>query len=68
MNMSYCRFQNTRRDLADCLDHFTDPACSPEEHKARLAILEMAKEIAALEPEDLPFDPDDFYDEDEDEE
>lgn len=65
MNMSYCRFENTARDLADCLDRFYDPLDSKSEHKARLRILEMAKELAALEPEDLPFDKDDFDDEDE---
>lgn len=36
-NMSYCRFENTYRDLRDCFDHLTDPTSGSEkEYKQRL--------------------------------
>lgn len=34
-NMGYCRFRNTARDLADCVDHMADDDLSMEEHAAR---------------------------------
>lgn len=37
-NMSYCRFQNTASDLADCLEHIEDDL-SEDEHRARKHLL-----------------------------
>lgn len=46
-NMSYCRFQNTRTDLADCVANWDDGDLSPEEIAARAEIFELAKEIVS---------------------
>jgi hypothetical protein len=48
-NMSYCRFQNTLRDLQDCRHHFNIPndCLSDEEAAARKALLELCIEILA---------------------
>ena len=43
-NMSYCRFENTAKDLEDCLEHFDDEL-SKTEDKARNNIIEMALRI-----------------------
>jgi hypothetical protein len=45
MNMSYCRFQNTLRDLQDCESHLFD-TLSPEEHEARLEMIEICRAMA----------------------
>ena len=55
-NMSYCRFENTARDLLDCLDNWNslDKESSSFEYGARKEIWKMAKEIAELgEPETM---------------
>jgi len=47
-NMSYCRFQNTLGDLRDCedaLDHPDEPL-SPDEARARQALIELCARIA----------------------
>lgn len=46
-NMSYCRWQNTATDLADCVAHLEDgkETLSSEERAAQLRIFDMAKEI-----------------------
>ena len=49
-NMSYCRWQNTKTDLQDCLDHIganlDGPGYSTREEKlARDRILEIAQEL-----------------------
>ena len=41
-NMSYCRFQNTANDLADCAEHLFDKRVDGEEARARLRILDIA--------------------------
>lgn len=38
-NMSYCRFENTLRDLRDCFDHVEDTELSVSEQKARSKML-----------------------------
>lgn len=43
-NMSYCRFENTAKDLADCIEHIGDNLSEPED-AARERILTMAIEI-----------------------
>ena len=44
-NMSYCRFHNTLQDLRDCLDAITDNDLSPAEHKERLKLVKVCREI-----------------------
>lgn len=43
-NMSYCRFENTSKDLQDCLDNWNKPTSDSEE-KHKLKIYELAKDI-----------------------
>ncbi len=53
-NMGYCRFQNTLNDLRDCQEHLDDPDLSKEEHRARIRMYEICKEIVDnFEQEDL---------------
>jgi hypothetical protein len=55
-NMSYCRFRNTLQDLQDCVDNFEDPV-SPEEHRARRQMWELANTLVQDFPdgaEELP--------------
>lgn len=53
-NMSYCRFKNTLNDLRDCQEHFDDQDLSKEEHKARIRIYEICKDIVDnFEKDDL---------------
>ena len=47
-NMSYCRFQNTLRDLEDCLEHIEDDV-SKDEQAARAELIRICAEIAQLE-------------------
>lgn len=52
MNMSYCRFQNTSQDLADCLnevEHMNSGSVADMSHSERSALrtlLEQAEELA----------------------
>tara|TARA_R100000231_G_scaffold113967_1_gene84690 strand:+ start:255 stop:458 length:204 start_codon:yes stop_codon:yes gene_type:complete len=56
-NMSYCRFQNTARDLADCVEAIENKSVSLDltddndrrEGQALLIILDLAKDIVAYE-------------------
>lgn len=43
-NMSYCRFQNTSRDLSDCYENMGD-TLSGEEFAARARVIELARRI-----------------------
>lgn len=43
-NLSYCRFENTAKDLRDCLEHF-DEDLEGYEFKARNKIVQLAKQI-----------------------
>lgn len=69
-NMSYCRFQNTRLDLRDCVNNFWD-INSLDEAEARKKLVALAKQIVELAEENpeavenLEYDGDD-EDEDED--
>lgn len=47
-NMSYCRFQNTAKDLQDCLDHIDDENLSAEENRAKARLVRLCQEIASL--------------------
>jgi hypothetical protein len=45
-NMSYCRFENTARDLADCAEHIHDGLTdNTYEAKARLRLIGLCKSI-----------------------
>lgn len=43
-NMSYCRFENTYRDLYDCYNNINEQL-SDEEHKYRKRIVAMCQSI-----------------------
>jgi len=45
MNMSYCRFENTKKDLEDCLEHINDSDLSKREKSSRETLLELCQEI-----------------------
>ena len=51
--MSYCRFENTARDLQDCLyalqDSDCDEALSTYEKRGLIEILDLASEIVGME-------------------
>ena len=40
-NMSYCRFQNTLRDLQDCFEHLDDIIEDEEELKAQEKLIKL---------------------------
>lgn len=67
-NMSYCRFQNTKGDLRDCVQHFWDIS-SKDEAYARKRLVQYAKEIVSLYESDPETVDEEIYDgKDEDEE
>lgn len=43
-NMSYCRFQNTLKDLRDCDEHIDDEL-SKIEHSARVKLLRLCYQM-----------------------
>ncbi len=45
-NMSYCRFQNTLRDLQEVARHAFDEDLSPDEDKARRVLLKECVKLA----------------------
>jgi hypothetical protein len=45
-NMSYCRFQNTLRDLQDCHDNMDSGDLSESEFYARRHMIELCMSIA----------------------
>lgn len=44
-NMSYCRFENTLKDLRDCYNHMTDKGLSLTEEVARERLLLLCQTI-----------------------
>ena len=48
-NMSYCRFQNTARDLNECVEIGWGEDLSPEEERAKQRIIRLAREIVSAE-------------------
>ena len=44
-NMSYCRFENTKRDLEDCAAHIHDDDLSDSEQRARDQLIQLCREI-----------------------
>lgn len=57
-NMSYCRFENTYRDLDDCVDNWNN-VNSDSEKKYRERIFQLAQQIVEMREESL----DDFEEE-----
>ena len=51
-NMSYCRFENTLRDLKDCDDHLHAKNLSETEEKARKELIAVCKRITEDSEED----------------
>ncbi len=52
MNMSYCRFENTVRDLQDCLSNISQTEdLSRREAAARKELIELCIEIAEMYPD-----------------
>ena len=45
-NMGYCRFENTLRDLLDCIEYLHDKGLSDSEEKARTELIEKCIVIA----------------------
>ena len=53
MNMSYCRFENTARDLQDCVDNWDlDEDASSYEKKGKEELIELARYITEQLVED----------------
>ena len=53
-NMSYCRFENTTKDMVDCINAIEDNECgslSDYEVRALEEFLDLAKDIVQLESE-----------------
>jgi hypothetical protein len=44
-NMSYCRFENTYKDLDDCFDHLTDDDLSESEREYRSQLIDLCQRI-----------------------
>lgn len=53
-NMSYCRFENTLRDLQDCYDALNDPEdqLSPDEESAKTRLIKLCADISEEFSED----------------
>lgn len=45
-NMSYCRFENTFRDLQDCEEHIFDKDLSESEEKYRKRLINLCRSLA----------------------
>ena len=64
-NMSYCRFENTYKDLLDCYNNINEEL-SDREHKYREMLVELCQSIVDDYDESYhSIDNDDEYDEDE---
>ena len=48
-NMSYCRFQNTLKDLRDCYEHLDDEDLSEEEKRAKNKLVELCSDIGGCQ-------------------
>jgi hypothetical protein len=59
--MSYCRFQNTVRDFADCLDAINNPdgALSDEEQRAAVQLIIKAQRLVAIVADEIAVDMED---------
>ena len=52
-NLSYCRFENTTKDLADCLVFMDETDLTYSEEKFRLALINYCCDIALKYGEDI---------------
>lgn len=52
-NMSYCRFQNTLKDLRDCANHLSD-LLDRDEHEAREALVKLCQDIVEDAEDAIP--------------
>ena len=51
-NMDYCKFENTARDLSQCLDNWTlEEDATDYEKDGKERIIELAREIVRMEKE-----------------
>lgn len=48
MNMSYCRFENTAQDLADCKENLFDGEVSKSERAARKNLVSLCYDIIQM--------------------
>lgn len=48
-NMSYCRFENTLKDLRDCYEHLDDSLSNESKRKARRQLVALCITIAGEE-------------------
>ena len=55
--MSYCRYENTLKDLRDCYDHMDEPIANEREERARDELVALCNLLAS--------DYDDSYGDDE---
>jgi hypothetical protein len=51
--MSYCRFENTFRDLQDCAENLDDGDLSESETKYRRLLIELCKDIVDASEDEL---------------
>jgi len=65
--MSYCRFENTSKDLADCYEYLNDPLTGEHELRGRARILKLCRKIVdeAVPNEELPTEKEFYPEEDE---
>ena len=42
--MSYCRFENTYRDLQDCIENMNEPASNERDERYRKRLLELMRD------------------------
>ena len=40
-NMSYCRFENTYKDLVDCIENLLEPAENERDERFRKSLIEL---------------------------
>ena len=54
-NMGYCRFENTLRDLQDCIEHLSDNNLSEREQKSRDLLISLMEETVLDYCDDIDF-------------
>jgi hypothetical protein len=59
-NMSYCRFRNTARDLADCIRFIDAPdgRISSDEREAAVWLIQQAQKLVELVADEMDVDAD----------
>ncbi len=64
-NMSYCRFQNTYRDLVDCRENLFDPDISEDDKMYRRLLIDVCRDIVNQAEEDAAMLDEDVEDDEE---